>query len=168
MSITIRDVEYGGRTQWHHQHESDNAHSAQHPLNRAVVWLAGITAEGELLGTESMGAGNDVDAATGSIMGWIRWGVSPEFGRLGIDQLERHDRGPAVLDEYNAIIRLKVEECQRQATRFVRKYSSEIMCMAHLLFEAEDGQLAGDQLQEALSAALASGDDQNVRPDALG
>ena len=79
-----------------------------------------------------------------------------------MDQLERADRGPAVLDEYNAIIRLRVAECQRQATRLVREYSSQILRMAHLLFEAEDGQLAGDQLQEALATALA-GDDRKVR-----
>lgn len=153
VSITIRDVEYGGRTQWRHQNESDNAHSSQHPLNRAIVWLAGITAEGELLGTESMGAGNDVDAATQSIMGWIRWGVSPEFGRVGMDQLDRQDRGPAILDEYNATIRMKVAECQRQATRLVHEHSAQIMKMAQLLFEAE-GQLAGDQLQDALALAI--------------
>jgi cell division protease FtsH len=156
ISVTIRDQEYGGRTQWRHQMESDNAHSSQHPLDRAVVALAGITAEGELLGSESMGAGSDVDSATGSIMGWIRWGVSPEFGRAGMDQLNREDRGPAVLDEYNAIIRMKVAECQRHATRLVHEHRTEVVRMAQLLFDAEDGHLAGDPLQAALRAALST------------
>lgn len=154
ISITIRDTEYGGRTQWRHQLESDNAHSSQHPLDRAIVALAGVTAEGELLGSESMGAGADVDAATASIMGWIRWGVSPEFGRAGMDQLDRNDRGPAILDEYNAIIRMKVAECQRSATRLVHEHHAQLMRMAELLFAAEDGQLAGDPLQAALVTAL--------------
>lgn len=153
VSVTIRDVEFGGRTQWRHQHESENAHSSQHPIDRAIVALAGITAEGELLGSESMGAGNDVDAATGSIMTWIRWGVSPEFGRMGMDQLDRADRGPATLDEYNAITRMKVADCQRQATRMVHEYGAQIVRMARSLFDSE-GQLAGDQLQTALAEAL--------------
>lgn len=153
VAITIRDVEYGGRTHWRHQRESDSAHSSQHPLNQAVMALAGITAEGEILGNESMGGGADVDTATAAIMSWIRWGVSPEFGRIGLDQLDKDDRGPAILNEYNAITRQKLAECQRTATRLVHEQREQIVRLATILYEGE-GQLAGDQLQDALAVAL--------------
>lgn len=68
VSILLREQEYCGRTQRRHQTEADSAHSSRHPLNQAITALAGITAEGELLGNESMGAGHDVDAATAAIM----------------------------------------------------------------------------------------------------
>lgn len=112
-----------------------------------------MAGEPEILGAATMGAGPDIDHATEAVMTLIRYGLSAERGVLGIDKLADGDRGERLKDDYNALTRVRLAECQRRADGLVRANSDAILRLARHLDVA--GHLAGDALQSALADALA-------------
>lgn len=157
MSITIdpQSIRGGGNTAWSFEALDAHVITDEHQLSRAMVALAGMAAEREILGAAGMGSGHDVDAATTAVMTQIRYGLAAEWGVLGLDAVTTDDRAETLRAEYNALIRQRLAACQRRSEEIVRQHTGPIVALAQRIDEA--GQLAGDELQSALALALTQG-----------
>ena len=152
ISMTISPDHFGGRTRWGTDELNQHNITGDHQVDRAIIALAGMAGEREILGAATMGAGPDIDHATEAVMTLIRYGLAAEWGVLGIDKLADGDRGERLKDDYNALIRVRLAECQRRADELVRANSEPIVRLAKRLDVA--GHLAGEELQVALRFSL--------------
>lgn len=152
ISMTIDPSHFGGRTRWGFEAMDEQNITGAHQVNRAIIALAGMAGEREILGATTMGSGGDVDNATDTVMTIIRFGLADEWGVLGLDKLAEGDRGMRLRDEYNALTRIRLAEYQRTADGLVRTNAGSIVALAKRLDAA--GHLAGDELQTAIREAL--------------
>jgi len=152
ISMTIDPSHFGGRTRWGMDTMDSQNITGDHQITRAIVALAGMSGEREILGATTMGCGVDVDNATDTVMTIIRFGLAEEWGVLGLDKLSDGDRGMRLRDEYNALTRTRLAEYQRRADALIRGNTREVVALAKRLDAA--GHLAGDELQSALRESL--------------
>lgn len=129
---------------------SDHALATDELFDRIAIGMAGIEAEGVVLGGASLGGHDDLRRATRLLHEMAQSGLIVGAPTVDLDSLGGH-AGPVLKDAIGLLVPPQIADARGRAAAIVRENATAIEAFATRLLEA-DGYLVEEPLREAIAA----------------